>query len=193
MIQQKGVDPPLGVGGGELFIKAFLRLLDHNETVSGGRGLVVQPRQHLALGGHLRVHPAKTFDDPPLPVQQYQVGPAAHGLQHQCPAAGTAEVVGDVQLQPDQPFQGRLGKTCDLCPGQVLAQQHTEHGRLRRVVPDDLCQLNTGGIGPGIQQQPPAPQQQNHLVPGGLLHLVDAQAQQLGPQLLHHRLQADRV
>ena len=193
-VQQKGVHAPLRVGGGEPLPEAGLRLLRHRQPAHGGRGLVVQPRQHLPAGGHVRVHPAEAVDDPPLPVQQDQVGPAAHGLQHQRPPARAAELVGDIQLQPHQPLQRRLGDGGHPAPHQVLAQQHAEHGGLRRVVPGEMRQLNAGGVGPGVQQQPlVAPQQQDHLVPGGLLDLVDPQAQQSGPQLLHHRLHTDSI
>ena len=71
----------------------------------------------------------------------------------------------------------------------MLAQKHTEHGRLRRILPAQGRQLDAGRIGPGVEQQPPvSPQQQDHLIPGRLLDLVDPQPQQLGPQLLQDRL-----
>ena len=193
-VQQKGVRLPLRVGGIQLFPKALLRLLRHGEPSHGGRGLIVKPRQHLAAGGHFRVHPAQAINHTAVSVQQDQVGPAAHSLQHQRPAARLAEVVGNIQFHPHQPLQRRLGDVRHPGAHQMLAQQHTKHGRLRRIIPGQLRQLDAGSIGTGIEQQPLiSPQQQNHLVPGRLLDLVDPQPQQLGPQLLEHSLQANGV
>ena len=193
-VQQEGVDPPLRIGGGQLFPEARLRLLRHRQTSHGGRRLIVEPRQHLPLRGHIRVHPAETVDDAALPVQQDQIGTAAHGFQHQRSPARPAEVVGDVDLQPHQPLQGRLGKSGNAAPHQMLAQQHAEHGGLRRVVPGQTRQLEAGSVGSGAQQQPLIPpQQQDDLVPHRLLDLVDPQARQLRPQLLRHRLHTDPV
>ena len=71
---------------------------------------------------------------------------------------------------------------------------HTEHGPLGRVVPHLLCQVQAGLAAAGVQVQAAAPpQQQNHLIPGGLLDLLDAAAGDLGRQLLHYALQADGV
>ena len=89
--------------------------------------------------------------------------------------ARLTEIIGHVQFNSHQPFQTRLGDLCHPCPYQMLAQQHTEHGRLCRIVPQQLRQLEAGGISPGVQQKPlVAPQQQDHLIAGGLLHLIDS-------------------
>ena len=54
---------------------------------------------------------------------------------------------------------------------------------------EKLRQLEPWRVGSRVQQQPPvSPHQQDHLVPGGLLDLIDPQPQQLGPQLLHNSL-----
>ena len=188
-VQQKGVQLPLRVGRGKLLPEAHLRFLRHRQAAGGGRRLIVKPRQHLAGCGHIRVHPPQAIDDASLSVQQDQVGPAAHGLQHQRPLSRLAEVIRHIQLQPHQPLQGRLHQIRHPGAHQMLAQEHAEHRRLRWIVPGELRQLDTGRVGAGIQQQPLiAPQQQNHLVPGRLLDLVDSQTQQLGPQLLQDRL-----
>ena len=70
----------------------------------------------------------------------------------------------------------------------MLPEQHTEHGGLRRVVPEDLRQLKPGGARPGVQEQPLPPEEEDHLVPGGLLDLVHPETRQLGPELFHDRL-----
>ena len=70
----------------------------------------------------------------------------------------------------------------------MLAQQHAEHGGLRRIVPEKLRQLDAGGPRPGVQQKPLSSEEKDHLVPGGLLDLVHPKARQLGPQLLYNGL-----
>ena len=45
-----------------------------------GRQVVVKPRQHLTLLGHLEVHPAQAVHDAALPIHQNEVGVAGHGL-----------------------------------------------------------------------------------------------------------------
>ncbi|MPM52396.1 hypothetical protein SDC9_99155 [bioreactor metagenome] len=155
----------------------------------GGRVLVKKPRQNGPQGRHLRIHPAQALDHPPLPVQEDQVGVAAHGLQHQRPPSRLAEIVRDVQLQLHQTLQPRLSQRRHPRTHQMLSQKHTEHGRLRGIVPKLAGQMDAGIAGSGVQQQAQsAPQQQNDLISGGLLHLVDAHTQKLRAQLFRHRL-----
>ena len=159
-VQQEAIQLDLRIHLGQLFGKALLCFLQKGQPSCGGGRLVKKPRQNLPGCGHLCVHPAHTVDDPVLAVQQDQVGAAAHGLQHQRPVARLTEIIGHVQFNSHQPFQTRLGDLCHPCPHQMLAQQHTEHGRLCRIVPQQLRQLETGGISPGVQQKPlVAPQQ----------------------------------
>lgn len=54
------------------------------------------------------------------------------------------------------------------------------------------CQAGLAAAGVQVQAAAP-PQLQNHLIPGGLLDLLDAAAGDLGRQLLHYALQADGV
>ena len=86
------------------------------------------------------------------------------------------QLVGAVEAEIQQALHGRLRDGGQPAAHQVLAQQHAEHGGLRRIVPGHLRQLDAGGIGSGVQQQPLiSPQQQNDLIPCGLLYLVDPQ------------------
>ena len=183
LVQQERVQGLLRRRGSKAGGKARLRLLQEGKPPCGGGGLVEKARQHLPRGGHVRVHPAEAVDDPALPVQQDQVGPAAHGLQHQRPPPRPAQLVGGVELNFHQPFQGRLGQARHPGPGEVLPEEHAEHGGLRRVVPENLRQLEAGGARPGVQQQALSPEKEDHLVPGGLVHLVHPKAQKLGAQL----------
>ena len=116
------------------------------------------------------------------------------GLQHQGPFHPVAQLVEGLKAELGHPLQRNLLHGQKPRAGQVLAQEHTEHGRLGRVIPHLLCQVQAGLAAAGIQVQTAAPpQQQDHLVPGGLLDLLDAAAGDLGRQLLHYALQADGV
>jgi len=67
----------------------------------------------------------------------------------------------------------------------VLAQQHAEHRRLGGVVAQNTRELDARLVRARVEQQPQiAAQQQNDLVARGLLHLVDARADELRPQLV---------
>jgi len=67
----------------------------------------------------------------------------------------------------------------------VLAQQHAEHRRLGRVVAQNVRELDARLVCARVEQQPQiAAQQQNDLVARGLLHLVDARADELRSQLV---------
>ena len=159
-----------------------------------GGQVVIETGQHLALGGHLKVHTAETVDDAAVAAAENQVGVAADGLQNQGIAALLAPLVGGVDVQRDHPLQRCLGHFYDTAPGQVFSQQHTEHGGLGGVVPQQGRHVEAGLVGAGAQQQAAiAPQQQNHLIPGGLLNLLDAAAHQLGRQLRHHGGEANGV
>ena len=74
---------------------------------------------------------------------------------------------------------------------QVLAQEHTEHGRLRRVLGGLVRQVDARMIGRGRQQQPPAASRtahgQNQRVALRLLDLIDAAAGQTALQLTTDR------
>ena len=172
--------------------------------------MIEQARQHLPLLGHLEVHPPQAVGDPALVVYQDEIGVPGHGLQDQTPLALLPQLVGGldgqghhplqgllighVQFNSHQPFQTRLGDLCHPCPHQMLAQQHTEHGRLGGIVPQLLRQVQPGLGGSGAQQQPPpAPQQQHHLVPGGLLDFFNAGVFYLGGGLPDHGTQANGV
>ena len=67
----------------------------------------------------------------------------------------------------------------------MLAQQHAEHRRLGRVVAQNVRELDARLVCARVEQQAQiAAQQQNDLVARGLLHLVDARADELRSQFV---------
>ena len=81
----------------------------------------------------------------------------------------------------------RLVDGADVGADQVLAQQHAEHRRLRRVLKAAFRQVHPGVACPRRQQQaqvlPFSPQGQQQHVPLRLLHLVNPAALQFLFQL----------
>ena len=72
----------------------------------------------------------------------------------------------------------------------MLAQEHTEHGRLRRILRGGGGQMQPGGGGIGGEEQLlpalPAPQVQNQGVPAGLVDFVYPCAKTFLPHFLQH-------
>ena len=97
-------------------------------------------------------------------------------------------------MQRHHTLQRRLLHRYDASVADTLAQQHAEHGRLGRIVPQLLRHMDAGLVGVGAQQQSAAaPQKQHHLIPCGLLNFLDPRAGQLRRKLIHHCPQADGI
>ena len=100
---------------------------------------------------------------------------------------GAAHLVGTVEREVDEPLHPRLRDRGEFSPDEVLAQQHTEHRRLRRVLLRDIGEMDARLIRRRRQQQAasaarPA-QRQNDGIPRGLLHLVYAAAERARAKL----------
>ena len=121
----------------------------------GGRVLIKQARQNLALFAHLKVHPAQTVDDSAVAAAENQIGIAAHDLNDQPLLHRLAHFIGAVQNEVQKPLHGRLANLRNTAAHQMLAQQHTEHGRLGGVFKGFLGELGPRGVGAGRQQQLP--------------------------------------
>ena len=115
----------------------LLRLYRKGIQLVGRRRLAIkQAGQKLPLTpAKVTVHPADAVDDAPLPVQQQEVGAAAHGLQHQAALHPVAQLVQGLQPEFQNPLQRRLVQLQNPRPLEVFAQEHAEHGRLLRVLP----------------------------------------------------------
>ena len=109
-------------------------------------------------------------------------------------ARGThTQFIQRLQLQIHHPLHGWLGDGDNACAGEVLAQQHTEHGGRGRVVPEHAGQLEPGMSRIGSQQQLhrplSAPEREDDLIPGRLIDLIHPGIHHAGLQLLHHSAQ----
>ena len=149
------------------------------------------------MAGFIQSHPPEAVHNAAPLIQQVDVGGSAHQLRHQNPTHLVAHFVGTQEGQPHQPLHGGLLHGQKPSPGQVLAQQHTEHGGLIRVFRVGGGEMEPGGRGIGGNQQPlPSPgaaQQQDDGVPGGLVNFLHSGVQDGVLQLLHHAGQKERV
>ena len=114
---------------------------------------------------------------------QRQVAVAAHDLQIERLFHVVAHFIQRVEANGQNPVAEKLLHPEDPRPQQVLAHQHTEHGRLGGVFIILSRQLGPGLIGVGAQKQPviaPAgADQQRQRVPFGLINLIHPAARQL--------------
>ena len=160
MGQQPFVQPHGRVGPVEQGKKPGLRRLLRDAAVLPRRLVIEQAGQQLAQLGHFKVHAAQTVENAAVRPREDQVGIAPDQLEDQVLSAGHAQLVRAVERQVEHALGRGLADIGKPAARQMLAQQHTEHGRLCRIVPQQLRQLETGGISPGIQQKPlVAPQQ----------------------------------
>ena len=109
-------------------------------------------------------------------------------------AAGHTQLVRAVERQVEHALGRGLADTGKPAARQMLAQQHTEHRRLGGILTQDLRELHARLVRPRVEEQAQiAAQEQHDLVARGLLHLVDARAEELPLQFVCQCPQADRV
>ena len=163
----------------------ILLLREEGELVERRRQTVEKTGQQLARGGKVCVHAAQAFDDASLRIEQYKVRPPPHALEHELLLADLTKLVRALERQDYHAFKIRLLDRKHARADQVLSQQHAEHRRLGGVVAQNIGKLNARLVCPRVEQQSQiAAQQQNNLVARGLLHLVDARADELRSQLV---------
>ena len=164
------------------------------QLVLGGGQAIEEPRQHLPVRAHLHVYPPQAVHDPVLAVQEDQVGAGTHALQHQLSLPRLSQLVHHVDGQGDHPLQGWLLDGGDAASGQVLAQEHAEHGGRRGVFPGNGGQMEPGLVGAGGEEElSTATEGQDHLIPAGLLDLLNPQSQQLLLELPDYGCEANGV
>ena len=195
--QDELVQRVVGRHGGILRRKAVRILRQRIPLVLRGRIFVDHARQNLPLGAGREIHHLQCRHDAQPSVRcvrhrvlrKDQVGVFTHDLGNQIAAAGKADFVARVEGQRRCPLKAVLHDVRQPRTGQVLAQQHTEHGRLLRVLPRQPRKTDTR-IGTGIDQEPPPARKgadlQDDLVPLGLHDALDPPAQRGSAYLMHH-------
>ena len=154
------------------------------------RRLIHETRQRRPLGAFVKADAPQAVQNPPLRGQQIQIAGASHQLGHQRLLHRKAHLVGAVEAERCRPLHGGLGNFCQLCPQKVLAQKHTEHGRLRRILRRSRRQMQPGGGGVGGEEQllPSllAAQMNDHCVSGGLVDFLHPCADAPRADFLQH-------
>ena len=154
------------------------------------RRLIHETRQRCPLGAFVKADAPQAVQNPPLRGQQIQIAGASHQLGHQRLLHRKAHLVGAVEAERCRPLHGGLGNFCQLCPQKVLAQKHTEHGRLRRILRRSRRQMQPGGGGVGSKKQllPSllAAQMNDHCVSGGLVDFLHPCADAPRADFLQH-------
>ena len=154
------------------------------------RLLIIQSRQGGTAGAFVQPDAPQAVQNPPVGAKQIEVAGAAHQLGHQLFLHRKAHFIGAVEGKCGCPLHGRLGDFRQLCPQKMLTQEHTEHGRLRRVLRRGRGQVQPGGGGIGGEEQLlpafPAPKMQNQGVPAGLVNFVHPGAQAFLPYFLQN-------
>ena len=152
-VQQPFIHTLLPISGLNHFLPLDTVRFQQRRLLLPGRQAVDHARQHPPLDISAEVHPAHTVHDPPLSVHQDDVGAAADHLRHQLLLAGEAHLVMAFQLDNQHPLIVRLIDGSNMGADQMLAQQHTKHGRLCRVFKAALRQVHPGVASPRRQQQ----------------------------------------
>ena len=154
------------------------------------RRLIHETRQCRPFGAFVKADAPQTIQNPPLRGQQIQIAGASHQLGYQCFLHRKAHLVGAVEPERCCPLHGGLGDSRQLRSQKMLAQKHTEHGRLRRILRRSRRQVQPGGGGVGGEKQlfPPllAAQMNNNGISGGLVDFLHPCADAPGADFLQH-------
>ena len=146
-IEQPAVQPPGRTLRGKQRRQLLLRHREQIPLALRGRQMVIKSRQDLPLLAHLKVDPAQAVQNPPVLRGQDQVRVAAHDLEDEVLLRGASHLVGAVEGEVQQPLHLRLLHPDQPPARQMLAQQHAEHRRLRRVFRRFIRQVDARMIG----------------------------------------------
>ena len=104
-------------------------------------------------GGHFAVHLFQAAQNGAVSRKQDQVVPPACQLHHQGFFRQLSKIVIGGKPEEQHPLMLRLAHFQKPGGGEVLAQQHAEHGGLVRVLPGDLGEMGPGVAGAGGEEQ----------------------------------------
>ena len=88
--------------------EGVLLLRKERQLVERCRQMVKKAGQQLARGGKVCIHAAQTFDDTPLRVEQDEVRPPPHALEHELLLADLSEFVRALERQDHHALKIRL-------------------------------------------------------------------------------------
>ena len=108
MVEHPLVDSLLRVAAALREGEGVLLLRKERQLVERRRQMVEKAGQQLARGGKVRVHAAQAFDDAPLRVEQDEVRPPPHALEHELLLADLSEFVCALERQDHHALKIRL-------------------------------------------------------------------------------------
>jgi len=176
---------------------------DEVELILRRRQSVVHAGEDGAHRGHGVVDAFDRVDDPAVLVDEDDVGVTAHDLDGQRQLNQVAHLVAGFKDQVQDAVQPDLSQRNELGAAQVLAQQHTEHGRCFGVFEGGAGQVDAGAVRAGgeVELYGASPvrrglrqaEDEHHLLPGNLMDLVDPRVEQAAFQFVLNLAQQGSV
>ena len=168
----------LAAGFGKTLFDLLCRRRLGIELALGRRIGVGQAGKHLAHAGDVLTDVARRVQDAPVCAAQNDVGMAAHDFHDQRARDGVAHLAERLNLDFQNAVAGHAAHGLHAARGEMLAQQHAEHGRLHRAGLGVLAQVDARGVGRGAEHQTMVralrADEQVNLVPLGLDDAVHA-------------------
>ncbi len=114
-----------------------------------------QARQQLAAIGNIQIHSAHTVHNAPPSSSRIRFACRPMASSTSGAAAQFTQFVPALQMQADYALHLRLRNFNQPGPGQMLAQQHAEHGRLRRILRSSPVSCSRGWLAPALSSRCP--------------------------------------
>ena len=145
-----------------------------------------ESRQQDAFTGNIRIA-LERVDHLAVLSDQHTVGIPSHDLAGKRQLHQITQLAHAFKFQEQNAFQPVLPDIEQPPSAQMLAQEHTEHGRCSRILNGDIRQMNAGAVAGGadedFRRSLAASQVQDQFVTGGLVDLVHPCPDQCGKLL----------
>ena len=163
-----------------------------------GRHAVKQTGQNLSLAGQVAVYTAQSVNNAVVLATQDDVGMLAHQLADEVLFAGYTHFIRRIQFDGEHTLDRRLAHCRNLCALHMLAQQHAEHRRCRRILSSRVNKMHARRTCRDRQQQSArtaltAACLQHDFIAVRLINLLYTTACQYVIEFICHCPQADRI
>ena len=162
------------------------------------RHAVKQTGQNLPLAGQVAVYTAQSVNNAVVLAAQDDVGVLAHQLADEVLFAGYTHFIRRIQFDGEHTLDRRLAHCRNLCALHMLAQQHAEHRRRRRILSNRVNEMHARRACRDRQQQSArtaltAACLQHDFIAVRLINLLYTAACQYVIEFICHCPQADRI
>ena len=163
-----------------------------------GRHAVKQTGQNLPLAGQVAVYTAQSVNNAVVLAAQDDVGVLAHQLADEVLFAGHTHFIRRIQFDGEHTLDRRLAHCRNLCALHMLAQQHAEHRRRRRILSSRVNEMHARRACRDRQQQSArtaltAACLQHDFIAVRLIDLLYTASCQYVIEFICHCPQADRI